>query len=146
MWSTESMESKQAHTQSSFVNKVDVPDHAHYIVALFIFVIGTLGITGNVLVMFAFYRWVYASVLIFLFLLWICSSASSDSQFCVLLEAVIVRNVLMFLISKAGSLSIKADIFWLALIYRRVRLSTVFVMSFTLQRIKEGLQKAGDYE
>lgn len=52
------MEAKQAHTQSSFVSKVDVPDHAHYIVALFIFVIGTLGITGNVLVMFAFYRWV----------------------------------------------------------------------------------------
>ncbi|XP_073322430.1 opsin 4xb [Pagrus major] len=55
MWSTESMEPEKAHTQSSFFSKVDVPDHAHYIVALFIFVIGTLGITGNALVMFAFY-------------------------------------------------------------------------------------------
>lgn len=56
MWSTESMEPEKAHTQSSFFNKVDVPDHAHYIVAIFVFVIGTLGITGNALVMFAFYR------------------------------------------------------------------------------------------
>ncbi|CAJ1068910.1 LOW QUALITY PROTEIN: melanopsin-A-like [Xyrichtys novacula] len=55
MWSTESMEPEKAHTQSSFYNKVDVPDHAHYIVALFVFVIGVLGITGNALVMFAFY-------------------------------------------------------------------------------------------
>ncbi|XP_068166740.1 melanopsin-A-like [Antennarius striatus] len=55
MWSTESMEPEEAHTQSNFFSKVDVPDHAHYIVALFVFVIGTLGITGNVLVMFAFY-------------------------------------------------------------------------------------------
>lgn len=52
------MEPEKAHTQSSFFSKVDVPDHAHYIVALFVFVIGTLGITGNALVMFAFYRWV----------------------------------------------------------------------------------------
>lgn len=58
MWSTESMETENAHTQSSFFIKVDVPDHAHYIVAVFVFVIGTLGITGNALVMFAFYRWV----------------------------------------------------------------------------------------
>ena len=65
MWSTESMEPEKAHTQSSFFNKVDVPDHAHYIVALFVFVIGTLGITGNALVMFAFYRWVCASGLFF---------------------------------------------------------------------------------
>ncbi|GAA6223214.1 melanopsin-A-like isoform X1 [Lates japonicus] len=55
MWSTESMEPEKAHTQSSFFSKVDVPDHAHYIVALFVFVIGALGITGNALVMFAFY-------------------------------------------------------------------------------------------
>ncbi|KAK9522825.1 hypothetical protein VZT92_019267 [Zoarces viviparus] len=55
MWSTESMEPEDAHTQSSFFNKVDVPDHAHYIVASFVFVIGTLGITGNALVMFAVY-------------------------------------------------------------------------------------------
>ncbi|KAG8011974.1 Melanopsin-A [Nibea albiflora] len=49
------MEPEKAHTQSSFFHKVDVPDHAHYIVALFVFVIGALGITGNALVMFAFY-------------------------------------------------------------------------------------------
>ncbi|KAM7017834.1 melanopsin-A-like [Tautogolabrus adspersus] len=55
MWSTESMEPETAHTQSTFFTKVDVPDHAHYIVALFVFVIGVLGITGNALVMFAFY-------------------------------------------------------------------------------------------
>ncbi|XP_031712403.1 opsin 4xb [Anarrhichthys ocellatus] len=55
MWSTESMEPENAHTQRSFFNKVDVPDHAHYIVASFVFVIGTLGITGNALVMFAVY-------------------------------------------------------------------------------------------
>ncbi|KAE8292104.1 Melanopsin-A Opsin-4A [Larimichthys crocea] len=55
MWSTESMDPGKAHNQSSFFHKVDVPDHAHYIVALFVFVIGALGITGNALVMFAFY-------------------------------------------------------------------------------------------
>uniref|UniRef100_A0A8C5E788 Melanopsin-A-like n=1 Tax=Gouania willdenowi TaxID=441366 RepID=A0A8C5E788_GOUWI len=55
MWSTESMEPEKAHTQSSFFTKVDVPDHAHYVVALFVLVIGTLGITGNALVMFAIY-------------------------------------------------------------------------------------------
>ncbi|XP_037339628.2 melanopsin-A-like [Pungitius pungitius] len=55
MWSTESMEPDNAHTQRSFINKVDVPDHAHYIVAVFVFVIGTLGITGNALVMLAVY-------------------------------------------------------------------------------------------
>ncbi|XP_040898237.1 opsin 4xb [Toxotes jaculatrix] len=55
MRSIESMEPEKEHTQSSFFNKVDVPDHAHYIVAVFVFVIGILGITGNALVMFAFY-------------------------------------------------------------------------------------------
>lgn len=55
MWSTESMEPEKAQTQSSLFSKVDVPDHAHYIVAVFVFVIGTLGITGNALVMFAIY-------------------------------------------------------------------------------------------
>lgn len=43
-------------TQGSLLSKVNVPDHAHYIVAMFVFVIGALGITGNALVMFAFYR------------------------------------------------------------------------------------------
>ncbi|XP_004547363.2 opsin 4xb [Maylandia zebra] len=55
MWSTESMEPEKAHSQRSFFNKVDVPDHVHYIVASFVFIIGALGITGNSLVMFAFY-------------------------------------------------------------------------------------------
>lgn len=54
------MEPENAHTQRSFFTKVDVPDRAHYIVASFVFVIGALGITGNALVMFAFYRWVGA--------------------------------------------------------------------------------------
>ncbi|XP_076027101.1 melanopsin-A-like [Genypterus blacodes] len=55
MWSTESMEPEKTHTQSSFFTKVDVPDHVHYIVAFFVCVVGMLGITGNALVMFAFY-------------------------------------------------------------------------------------------
>uniref|UniRef100_A0A3P9MJG2 Melanopsin-A n=1 Tax=Oryzias latipes TaxID=8090 RepID=A0A3P9MJG2_ORYLA len=52
-WSTESMDPE--NTQGSLLSKVNVPDHAHYIVAMFVFVIGALGITGNALVMFAFY-------------------------------------------------------------------------------------------
>ncbi|XP_028852433.1 opsin 4xb isoform X2 [Denticeps clupeoides] len=39
----------------SFFRKVDVPDHVHYIVAFFVFVIGALGMLGNALVIFAFY-------------------------------------------------------------------------------------------
>lgn len=58
MLSTESMESEKTHTQSNFFSKVNVPDHAHYIIAIFVLVIGILGIAGNALVMFAFYRWV----------------------------------------------------------------------------------------
>lgn len=65
MWSTESMEPKDTHIPSGFISKVDVPDHVHYIIAFFVFVIGILGITGNVLVIFAFYRWVCASALFF---------------------------------------------------------------------------------
>ncbi|XP_026177513.1 melanopsin-A-like [Mastacembelus armatus] len=55
MWSNVSMELEKEHTKSNFFSKVDVPDHAHYIVALFVFVIGILGMTGNALVIFAFY-------------------------------------------------------------------------------------------
>ncbi|XP_026199420.1 opsin 4xb [Anabas testudineus] len=55
MLSTESMESEKTHTQSNFFSKVNVPDHAHYIIAIFVLVIGILGIAGNALVMFAFY-------------------------------------------------------------------------------------------
>ncbi|XP_018605680.2 opsin 4xa [Scleropages formosus] len=38
-----------------FFRKVDVPDHAHYIVAFFVAVIGAVGVAGNALVMYAFY-------------------------------------------------------------------------------------------
>uniref|UniRef100_A0A3B4E9I7 G-protein coupled receptors family 1 profile domain-containing protein n=1 Tax=Pygocentrus nattereri TaxID=42514 RepID=A0A3B4E9I7_PYGNA len=38
-----------------FFRKVDVPDHAHYIVAFFVAVIGGVGVMGNVLVMYAFF-------------------------------------------------------------------------------------------
>lgn len=38
-----------------FYRQVDVQDHAHYIVAFFVLVIGTVGVTGNALVMYAFY-------------------------------------------------------------------------------------------
>ncbi|XP_067377554.1 opsin 4xb [Channa argus] len=55
MLSTKTMELEKAHTQSNFFSKVDVPEHAHYIVAFFVFVIGILGVTGNALVMIAFY-------------------------------------------------------------------------------------------
>ncbi|MBN3301107.1 OPN4A protein, partial [Amia calva] len=39
----------------SFVKKIDVPDHIHYIVASFVVVIGSVGVAGNLLVMYAFY-------------------------------------------------------------------------------------------
>lgn len=39
-----------------FFRKVDVPDHAHYIVAFFVAVIGAVGVIGNMLVMYAFFR------------------------------------------------------------------------------------------
>ncbi|XP_029564864.1 opsin 4xa [Salmo trutta] len=38
-----------------FFRKVDVPDHAHYIVACFVVVIGAVGVGGNALVMYAFF-------------------------------------------------------------------------------------------
>ncbi|CAJ1070591.1 melanopsin-B-like [Xyrichtys novacula] len=38
-----------------FYRQVDVHDHAHYIVAFFVLVIGTVGVTGNALVMYAFF-------------------------------------------------------------------------------------------
>ncbi|GLD55334.1 melanopsin-B-like isoform X3 [Lates japonicus] len=38
-----------------FYRQVDVQDHAHYIVAFFVLVIGTVGVTGNALVMYAFF-------------------------------------------------------------------------------------------
>ncbi|KAM9734840.1 opsin 4xa [Menidia menidia] len=41
--------------EPGFYRHVDVPDHAHYIVAFFVLVIGTVGVTGNALVMYAFY-------------------------------------------------------------------------------------------
>ncbi|KAG7262187.1 hypothetical protein CRUP_022182 [Coryphaenoides rupestris] len=42
-------------THTGVFTKVDVPDQAHYTVAFFVSVIGTLGVTGNSLVLFAFY-------------------------------------------------------------------------------------------
>ncbi|XP_026153257.1 opsin 4xa isoform X2 [Mastacembelus armatus] len=38
-----------------FYRPVDVQDHAHYIIAFFVIVIGTVGVTGNALVMYAFF-------------------------------------------------------------------------------------------
>uniref|UniRef100_A0A8C1ZT56 Opsin 4xa n=1 Tax=Cyprinus carpio TaxID=7962 RepID=A0A8C1ZT56_CYPCA len=38
-----------------FFRKVDVPNHAHYIVAFFVAVIGAVGVIGNMLVMYAFF-------------------------------------------------------------------------------------------
>nr|XP_043867676.1 opsin 4xa isoform X3 [Solea senegalensis] len=38
-----------------FYRQVDVQDHAHYIVAFFVLVIGTVGVSGNALVMYAFF-------------------------------------------------------------------------------------------
>ncbi|AWP15278.1 putative PDZ and LIM domain protein 5-like isoform 2 [Scophthalmus maximus] len=38
-----------------FYRQVDVKDQAHYIVAFFVLVIGTVGVTGNALVMYAFF-------------------------------------------------------------------------------------------
>ncbi|XP_030623912.1 opsin 4xa [Chanos chanos] len=38
-----------------FFRKVNVPDHAHYIVAFFVVVIGAVGVIGNVLVIYAFF-------------------------------------------------------------------------------------------
>ncbi|XP_038152762.1 opsin 4xa [Cyprinodon tularosa] len=40
--------------EPGFYRHVDVPDHVHYIVAFFVLVIGTVGVTGNALVMYAF--------------------------------------------------------------------------------------------
>uniref|UniRef100_A0A672ZGN5 Opsin 4xa n=1 Tax=Sphaeramia orbicularis TaxID=375764 RepID=A0A672ZGN5_9TELE len=40
--------------EHGFYRPVDVQDHAHYIVAFFVLVIGTVGVTGNALVMYAF--------------------------------------------------------------------------------------------
>ncbi|XP_028273632.1 opsin 4xa isoform X2 [Parambassis ranga] len=40
---------------TGFYRQVDVYDHAHYIVAFFVLVIGAVGVTGNALVMYAFF-------------------------------------------------------------------------------------------
>ncbi|XP_051972837.1 opsin 4xa [Xyrauchen texanus] len=45
----------QMENDRGFFRKVDVPDHAHYIVAFFVAVIGAVGVIGNMLVMYAFY-------------------------------------------------------------------------------------------
>ncbi|KAI5624462.1 opsin 4xa, partial [Silurus asotus] len=38
-----------------YYRKVDVPDHAHYIIAFFVGVIGAVGVIGNALVLYAFF-------------------------------------------------------------------------------------------
>ncbi|KAL0979825.1 hypothetical protein UPYG_G00190280 [Umbra pygmaea] len=45
----------QHQVQHSFFKKVDVPDQVHYTVAFFVCIIGSFGVTGNALVMFAFW-------------------------------------------------------------------------------------------
>nr|BBM90125.1 melanopsin 4x2 [Misgurnus anguillicaudatus] len=42
-------------SQQQIYKRPDVPDYVHYIIAFIILIIGTLGVTGNTLVMFAFY-------------------------------------------------------------------------------------------
>ncbi|XP_051552365.1 melanopsin-A-like isoform X1 [Myxocyprinus asiaticus] len=41
--------------QRQIYKRLDIPDHVHYIIAFLILVVGTLGVTGNTLVMIAFY-------------------------------------------------------------------------------------------
>ncbi|XP_051518168.1 melanopsin-A-like isoform X2 [Myxocyprinus asiaticus] len=41
--------------QRQIYKRLDIPDHVHYIIAFLLLIIGTLGVTGNALVMFAFY-------------------------------------------------------------------------------------------
>lgn len=41
--------------EHSFYRQADVQYQAHYIVAFFVLVIGTVGVTGNALVMYAFF-------------------------------------------------------------------------------------------
>ncbi|KAF4113862.1 opsin 4xb [Onychostoma macrolepis] len=41
--------------QRQIYKRLDIPDHVHYIIAFLILIIGTLGVAGNALVMFAFY-------------------------------------------------------------------------------------------
>lgn len=43
--------------QRQIYKRLDIPDHVHYIIAFLVLIIGTLGVTGNALVMFAFYRY-----------------------------------------------------------------------------------------
>uniref|UniRef100_A0AAQ4QR08 Rhodopsin n=1 Tax=Gasterosteus aculeatus aculeatus TaxID=481459 RepID=A0AAQ4QR08_GASAC len=45
----------QMDADHGFYRQVDVQAHAHYIVAFFVLVIGTVGVTGNALVMYAFF-------------------------------------------------------------------------------------------
>ncbi|KAM7368995.1 hypothetical protein PAMP_013295 [Pampus punctatissimus] len=46
---------QEMDVDQGFYRQVDVQDHAHYIVAFFVLVIGTVGVTGNALVMYAFF-------------------------------------------------------------------------------------------
>lgn len=44
----------EMNVEHGFYRQVAVQDHVHYTVAFFVLVIGTVGVTGNALVMYAF--------------------------------------------------------------------------------------------
>lgn len=46
---------RKMDVEHGFYRQVAVQDHIHYTVAFFILVIGTVGVTGNALVMYAFF-------------------------------------------------------------------------------------------
>lgn len=45
----------EMNVDHGFYRQVAVQDHVHYTVAFFVLVIGTVGVTGNALVMYAFF-------------------------------------------------------------------------------------------
>ena len=45
----------EMNMEPGFYRQVAVQDHVHYTVAFFVLVIGTVGVTGNALVMYAFF-------------------------------------------------------------------------------------------
>lgn len=47
--------SAEMNVEHGFYRQVAVQDHVHYTVAFFVLVIGTVGVTGNALVMYAFF-------------------------------------------------------------------------------------------
>lgn len=49
------VEVTEMDVERGFYQLVEVQDHVHYIFAFVVSVIGTVGVTGNALVMYAFY-------------------------------------------------------------------------------------------